>query len=242
MMSPWHQLLWALTLLGMKHRNAKEPQLKHLQGALNRLQCAWPCSRRGAGSASARASSWGVWTGFSLGAVVLLCLPACQGVDDSTAPTITQNPSPADAEPSPTQGEPAVFPEEPTLTGKWCPKQKRLHYEVIFAAGNGPNPEPKNTDLTAKDWPRDWMMYLGFGAQGSKSSHPPRWNPEMPRTLFRIRQSFETYRLGSPVTLVVPALGHKGTSGWTFELAGSDSEDAEGCRTLQATGKISEAN
>ena len=171
-----------------------------------------------------------------------LCLPACQGVDDSTAPTITQNSSPADAEPSPTQSEPAVFPEEPTLTGKWCPKQKRLHYEVIFAAGNGPKPEPNGAALTPEDWPRDFMMYLGLGAQGSHSSHPPRWNPEMPRTLFRIRRSFETYKLGSPVTLVVPALGHKGTSGWTFELAGSDSEDEEGCRAIQATGKISEAN
>ena len=176
-----------------------------------------------------------------LAAAVMLCLPACQQADDSTAPAIAPKPSPLVAEPSPKQADPAVLTEEPRLTGKWGPKQKRLHYEVIFAAGNGPNPEPENTALTAKDWPRDWMMYLRLGAQGSHSSHPPRWNPEMPRTLFRIRQSFETYRLGSPVTLVVPALGHKRTSGWSFELAGSGAEDEEGCRTIQATGKISEA-
>jgi hypothetical protein len=131
---------------------------------------------------------------------------------------------------------------EPRLTGKWCPKQRRLHYEVIFAAGNGPNPEPNGEALTPEDWPRDFMVFLGLGAQGSGSSHSPPWNPEMPRTLFRIRRSFETHQLNPSLSLVVPALGHKRTSGWTFELAGSGSEDEEGCRAIQATGKIAEAN
>lgn len=178
----------------------------------------------------------GHWTGGFV--IAVMVLSACHRGEERLEEKQAKPPVPQPVATSPQDTGRKGEGEAPTLTGTWCPSQKRLNYEVVFAAGNGASLAAKDQAQRPRDWPWDWMMFFGFGNQGAGSSHPPRWDPDMPRSLFRIQRSFETHRLGSTLSLVIPVLGHKGGSGWSFVLPAIHPEKPEGCVAIEAIGSF----